>query len=119
MDMDKNNSAPGSATCPNCGALLSARYCAHCGQDSHVTLNLRHFTEEVVEGMTHFDSTFWRTFRPLLFKPGFLTKQFLEGKRKHYAPPLRTYLVLSVLYFLIAPFTSNLHASFKGPNGRE
>jgi len=94
--------------CSNCGATLSARYCAKCGQDSHVTLTVRHFMEEFVEGMTHFDSTFWRTFQPLLFKPGLLTEQFLLGKRKSYAPPLRSYLVLSVLYFLLSSFSTTL-----------
>jgi hypothetical protein len=37
----------------------------------------------------------------LLFKPGFLTREFLAGKRVRYLPPLRLYLVLSVLFFVI------------------
>ena len=93
-------------TCANCNAGLTARYCAHCGQDSHISLTLHHFIEEAVEGLTHFDSTFWRTFLPLLFKPGFITKEYLAGKRKAFAPPVRTYLVLSIAYFLLASLTA-------------
>ncbi len=90
-------------TCENCGTNLADRYCAHCGQDAHVSLSIRHFVGEFVEGMFHFDSTFWRTFLPLLFRPGFLTEQYLNGKRKSYAPPLRSYLVLSLIYFALHP----------------
>jgi hypothetical protein len=117
---EKRDDAPvPHSECANCGATLSARYCARCGQDSHVTLTVRHFFEEFIEGMTHFDSTFWRTFQPLLFKPGLLTGEFLDGKRKLYAPPLRSYLVLSVLYFLIASFSNSVHADFRSLDGRE
>jgi hypothetical protein len=36
----------------------------------------------------------------LMFKPGFLTREFLAGRRARYLPPLRLYLVLSVVFFL-------------------
>lgn len=87
--------------CANCGATLVGRYCALCGQDSRTTLTVRHFVAEVVEGLTHFDSSFWRTFMPLLFKPGALTARYLDGKRRSYMPPVRTYLILSIVYFLL------------------
>jgi hypothetical protein len=105
--------------CANCGTSLADRYCTHCGQDAHVTLSIRHFIDEFLEGMFHFDSTFWRTFMPLLFRPGFLTAQYLSGKRKLYAPPLRSYLVLSLLYFVIASLVSPSHIRVVGVNGKE
>jgi hypothetical protein len=57
---------------------------------------------EVTEDLTHADSRLWRTMGALLFKPGLLTAEFLAGRRVKYLPPLRLYLVLSVLYFLVA-----------------
>jgi hypothetical protein len=105
-------------SCANCGATLSARYCAQCGQDSHVTLSVRHFAEEAVEGITHFDSTFWRTFVPLLFKPGLITERYLAGKRKFYAPPVRTYLVISIVYFLLSSFVTTMHVNSMRPSGQ-
>jgi len=60
-----------------------------------------HFSREATEDLTHADSRLWRTLFALLFKPGFLTREFLEGRRVRYLPPLRLYLVLSVLFFLV------------------
>src|SRR4030095_6883891 len=105
--------------CANCGAALSGRYCAKCGQDSQVTLTVRHFLEEFIEGVTHFDSTFWRTILPLLFRPGLVTERYLGGKRKFYAPPVRTYLVLSVVYFLLVSLTTSMHVHSVKPGGQE
>src|SRR6266850_6634763 len=114
---EQETSSP--ATCANCGTNLADRYCAHCGQDAQATLSIRHFVGEFLEGMFHFDSTFWRTFRPLLVKPGFLTVEYLNGRRKSYAPPLRSYLVLSLLYFLIASLVTTPQTRVIGPTGQE
>jgi len=107
------------STCANCGTKLADRYCAHCGQDALATLSIRHFVGEFLEGMFHVDSKFWRTFLPLLFRPGFLTRQYLDGKRKSYAPPLRSYLVMSFVYFVIASFVTTPHTRVVGPTGQE
>jgi hypothetical protein len=93
--------------CANCGALVSGRYCAECGQRvEHSLHSLWHFIGEAAEDLTHADSRLWRTLAALFFKPGFLTREFLDGRRMSYLPPLRLYLVLSVLFFLIAALTS-------------
>jgi hypothetical protein len=60
-----------------------------------------HFSREVAEDLTHADSRLWSTMIALLFKPGFLTREFIAGKRVRYLPPLRLYLVLSVVFFLV------------------
>ncbi|MGH8264743.1 MAG: DUF3667 domain-containing protein [Steroidobacteraceae bacterium] len=115
--VDQGANSPTS--CANCGTQLADRYCAHCGQDAHVKLSIRHFAAEFLEGIFHFDSTFWRTFRPLLFQPGWLTAEYLNGRRKSHAPPVRSYLVLSLLYFLIASFVTTPHTRVIGPTGQE
>jgi len=89
--------------CANCGAPVTSRYCSECGQRvEHAIHSVRHFILEVAEDLTHADSRLWRTMAALLFKPGFLTAEFLAGRRVRYLPPLRLYLVLSVLFFLIS-----------------
>jgi hypothetical protein len=60
----------------------------------------------VVEALTHADSSLWRTLGPLLVRPGFLTQQFLAGRRVRYLPPVRLYLVLSFLFFLLVTIAS-------------
>jgi hypothetical protein len=101
--------AAAPARCKNCDAVLLGRFCANCSQaaDVHVptTMELAH---ELLEGLTHSDSRLWRTLTTLWFKPGKLTEEFVAGRRVSYLPPFRLYLVLSILFFLMASF---LHVS--------
>jgi len=60
---------------------------------------------EATEVVTHADSRLWRTLRALLFQPGFLSQQFLAGRRASYLSPFRLYFVLSVLFFLMVSIT--------------
>ncbi len=96
--------------CDNCGAPVRGRYCSACGQRLEPPVHsLWHFTRVATEDLTHADSRLWRTLTALLFKPGRLTREFLAGRRARYLPPVRLYLVLSVLFFLIA---SAVHTRF-------
>ena len=92
-----------TTSCQNCGAPLNSTYCGACGQrhEPHIH-SLREFLGEATESITHADSRVWRTLWALMTKPGFLTKEFLEGRRARYLPPFRLYLVLSVVFFVIA-----------------
>jgi hypothetical protein len=93
--------------CDNCGAPLSGAYCSACGQRVlHHGLSVREFLSDAAEVITHADSRFWRTFVPLLARPGFLTQQYIKGRRASYLPPFRLYLVLSVVFFLLIPLTN-------------
>jgi hypothetical protein len=100
-------SRPAIVGCMNCGAPLSGAYCSNCGQrhEPHVH-SIVEFAGEAFESLTHADSRVWRTFWLLFAKPGFLTKEFLEGRRVSYLPPFRLYLVMSVLLFLVIAFAS-------------
>jgi Protein of unknown function (DUF3667) len=91
-----------SARCTNCDAVVSGEYCSACGQ--LVKYRLHSFLElfgEVTEVLTHSDSRLWRTLRALLFRPGFLTQQFLAGRRASYLSPFRLYFAMSVIFFLV------------------
>ena len=95
--------APPRQLCENCGAEVTQRYCGACGQRREPPVHsLWHFSRVATEDLTHADSRLWRTLRALLFKPGHLTAEFLAGRRARYLPPVRLYLVLSVLFFLLA-----------------
>ena len=75
-----------AARCLNCGAVLTGRYCANCGQtaDVHVP-STRELFHEVIEGITHSDSRLWNSLKLLWFKPGKLTQEFVAGRGA--APP--------------------------------
>jgi hypothetical protein len=93
------------ARCKNCGAALEGRFCANCSQaaDVHVP-STRELMHEMLEGLTHSDSRLWRTLKYLWFSPGKLTMEFIAGRRIAYLPPFRLYLVVSVVFFLMASF---------------
>src|SRR5258708_26000724 len=95
--------AAAAARCNHCDAVLLGRFGANCSQpaDGHVptTLELVH---ELLEGITHSDSRLWRTLATLWFKPGKLTEEFVAGRRVAYLPPFRLYLILSIIFFLVA-----------------
>src|ERR1700733_2850514 len=94
---------PQGVRCENCDALVTQKYCGVCGQRREPPVHsLWHFSQVATEDLTHADSRLWRTLGALLFKPGYLTQQFLAGRRARYLPPLRLYLVLSVAFFLFA-----------------
>jgi hypothetical protein len=95
--------AAAAAPCDNCGATLTGRYCANCGQRLEPPVHsLWHFLTVAFEDVTHADSRLWSTLAALAFRPGLLTHEFLAGRRARYLPPVRLYLVLSLLFFLCA-----------------
>ena len=94
---------PATEHCGNCGNPVTQRYCGACGQRLEPPVHsLWHFSRVATEDLTHADSRLWRTLGALLFRPGHLTAEFLAGRRARYLPPLRLYLVLSVVFFLVA-----------------
>jgi hypothetical protein len=91
--------------CLNCGEVLRGQHCSHCGQHAQVrVLSLWGLVKDVVGDLLNADSRVWRTLWPLAFRPGLLTEDFLRGRRARYTPPFRMYLVLSVVFFVLASF---------------
>ncbi len=113
MDVEGDKHLPSAgvgaaAACANCGAALSGRFCGECGQQADTAAHsVGHFLWEAVEAFTHADSRFWNTTRALLRKPGFLTREFFAGRRARYVQPLRLYLILSVLFFVLSGLLSH------------
>ena len=91
--------------CLNCGEVLTGQHCSHCGQPAKVrVLSLWGLTRDVIGDLLDTDSRVWRTLWPLAFRPGLLTQDFLRGRRASYTPPFRMYLVLSLVFFVLASF---------------
>jgi hypothetical protein len=89
--------------CANCHSMLSGQYCAVCGQrDRTRMISVWELVADFVGEFLNFDSRFWRTLFPLLFRPGRLTSEYLRGRRVHFTPPLRLYVISSLVFFLLA-----------------
>lgn len=88
-------------TCPNCGTELHGPFCHQCGQKD-VDLDRPFFSllGEWLSNLFAFDARVWRTLGPLMAKPGFLTAEYLQGRRDRYVPPLRLYFFASIAMFL-------------------
>ena len=100
--------------CPNCGTRLeiSLSYCSKCGQANHdLNIPLKHLLEEAAEGILHFDIKSVRTVQALAFKPGFVTSEFIKGKRASYVPPVRLYIFISFLFFFLLSLLTGRHES--------
>ena len=86
--------------CPNCSTPLSRRYCPQCGQKiGDINPTIHDLLHDVVHEFLHVDSKIFGTVKLLLLKPGFLTREYFEGRRVRYVSPIRLYLVFSVIYF--------------------
>ena len=93
-----------SATCLNCGHPLdlSDIYCSYCSQlNSSKKPTLKDFFDELFSNIISYDSRFRKTLSVLVFRPGKITKEYVEGKRMTYANPFRFYLSISFLFFII------------------
>ncbi len=94
-----------SQSCLNCGTELVGQYCGQCGQRATSRfISIFELLRDAFGDLFELDSRLWRTLLPLLIRPGLLTKDYLEGRRARYMPPFRMYLVLSVVFFVVAFF---------------
>ena len=88
--------------CLNCGATLQGPWCHACGQraDDHHR-SIINLVWEAIEGVTHLDGRVARTVPDLIFRPGRLAKDYVEGRFTRHIPPFRMFLV-SLLIFLLS-----------------
>lgn len=89
-------------TCANCSQPLNGTYCSACGQ-RQVDLDqpFRELAREAMESFLSFDARILRTLWPLIRRPGFLTAEFLVGRRVGYVHPFKLYFAFSLMLFLI------------------
>lgn len=88
--------------CLNCGATVQGRYCQNCGQENiEPKQSFWHLVVHFFEDITHFDGKFFSSLKYLIKKPGFLSEEFVSGRRVAYLNPIRMYIFTSALFFFI------------------
>lgn len=100
-----------TSSCLNCGHTLNKiyNYCPNCGQGNHNdNVSFSFLVGDFFSTYFAIDSKFGKSVKPFFLKPGFLTNEYIKGKRASYANPMRLYLIISIFYF----FTVNMAAKY-------
>ena len=88
--------------CLNCGTETNGRYCPVCGQENiEPKQTVWHLLNHFFSDLTHFDGKFFITVKDLFAKPGFLSREYMAGRRVRYLDPIRMYIFTSAFFFLI------------------
>jgi hypothetical protein len=88
--------------CLNCGSETTGRYCSACGQENiEPKQTVWHLVQHFFSDITHFDGKFFVTVKDLFAKPGFLSSEYMIGRRASYLDPIRMYIFTSAFFFLI------------------
>jgi hypothetical protein len=106
--------------CLNCGTLVAGRYCQHCGQENTEPKEtfwglLSHFFNDI----THFDGKFFSTVKYLLVRPGYLSLEYIKGRRASYLHPIRMYVFTSAFFFILFFSMFNIGKILEGNASQE
>ncbi len=93
--------------CLNCGSEFTSKFCPQCGQRDveNSDRSIIRLTIDLLNNVFFFDNRFWISIRYLLTRPGKMTVEFLEGKRRKFISPITLFLFVNVLYFFLSPLT--------------
>lgn len=90
-----------SANCLNCATPLTGRHCHECGQPAHVHKTLGAFWHDLLHGVLHFEGRIWRTLPLLAWRPGELTRRYVDGERARFVSPMALFLFSAFLTFAV------------------
>ncbi len=92
--------------CLNCGEPISLNFCPRCGQENHqLIVPVHHLLADILDEFFKLDSKLFRSLQYLISRPGFLTNEYIAGRRASYVAPFRFYFIVSAIWFLLAAMT--------------
>lgn len=105
--------------CLNCGANLTGAFCHACGQAAHVHRTLAAFFHDLLHGVFHFEGRIWHTLPLLAWRPGQLTRRYINGQRARFISPLALFLFCVFLMFAVIQQTGkHVPVTVQGPDGK-
>jgi uncharacterized protein DUF3667 len=98
---------PTENQCKNCEKPFdgSFDFCPFCGQETADNLTFGILFSNTISNYFSIDARFFKSFVPLMFRPGVLARRFVDGKRLSYLHPAQFYLFISVVFFFIFSFS--------------
>ncbi len=122
MIEDSDPTPGGGAICANCGEPLGGPFCSACGQENRnlARITVGQLVGEWFGNVFSFDSRLMRTLGPLVREPGLLTLEYLAGRRARHVPPLRLFVFLSLIMFVILAMAgTELSFELTGESGEQ
>ncbi|MEM7703245.1 MAG: DUF3667 domain-containing protein [Pseudomonadota bacterium] len=89
---DAAGKAQATIECANCGTTFSGKFCPNCGQKARIHRTLTAIAHDLVHGVLHLDGKLSHTLPLLIFKPGRLTRRYIEGERAKFVSPMSMFL---------------------------
>jgi hypothetical protein len=92
-------------TCKSCGHIFKGFYCNSCGEKvlEAKDRTFKSFLQNILLAITFADNKFAKTLWPVVRNPGFISKEYAEGRRVNYIKPLQLFFILNLVYFLFTP----------------
>ena len=91
----------GIQRCHNCDMEFEGAYCPRCGQRASVQrITMKRALSSFLTQVVGLQANLPRTLFDLLYRPGYLVSDYLSGKRRHYANPFSTILLLATIFIL-------------------
>ena len=94
--------------CLNCGTALVGDFCHACGQHAHAHRTIGAFSHDLMHGVLHFEGKTWRTLPLLAWRPGELTRCYIDGQRARFVSPMALFLFSVFLMFAVLGWTGGL-----------
>jgi hypothetical protein len=108
--------------CKSCGHVFTGNYCNQCGEKVlHASdRSFKTFLNGIFKAITFADSKFIDTLWLTLARPGFISREYVEGRRVKYLNPVSLFFVLNLAYFffpVIQLFNASLKTQLFSPLG--
>jgi Protein of unknown function (DUF3667) len=98
-----------STNCLNCGEVVADDFCSKCGQPGKTgRLNIKTLFKGVLEGFFDLEKPLYRTIIGLTIHPGKVVSEYVSGKRKTFANPVKYMLSTSALLMLITKYQGSV-----------
>src|SRR6187402_115287 len=113
MENDNSN-ALSEHICKSCGNEFRGLYCNVCGEKiiEPKDRSFRVFLSKILIATTIVDNKFVKSLVLTIRQPGFLSREYVDGRRVNYMRPLQMFFILNLTYFLfptLQMFNATLH----------
>lgn len=89
--------------CLNCGTHFCGRFCPECGQAASTRrLAVKDMVQSIFATLVAGDNVFFRTAGALLFRPGYMVRDYLYGRRVRYFKPVQMLVRLVAVFVLLS-----------------